>query len=46
MSVKETELNVAVKRNKVEVRITLPHTAVRKLTQASVLGCVCTCMDG
>ena len=30
---KETELNVAVRRNKVEVRITLPHTGVRKLTQ-------------
>eukprot|EP00624_Nannochloropsis_granulata_P004964 evm.model.NODE_35146_length_38824_cov_40.990341.11 len=32
-SVKETEVNVAVKRNKVEVRVTLPQSGVRKLTQ-------------
>lgn len=32
-SVKETELNVVVKRNNLEVRITLPHTSVRKLSQ-------------
>jgi hypothetical protein len=42
--VKEKELNVAVKRNKVEVRITLPHTGVRKLTQVRVCVHVCVCV--